>query len=327
MPNPHLLSGAYVRREAVLSSRIEGTQATASDLYLFELDPEEGGSSTDVREVRNYVLALDYAISRRGTLPISLRLIREVHERLLTGVRGQDKTPGDFRTSQNWIGGHMPESARFVPAPPEELMGLLDDLEKFLHREAPQLMPPLIECAIVHYQFEAIHPFLDGNGRVGRLLITLLALERGCLSHPLLYLSAYFERQRDQYYEELHSVSRTGNWEPWLLFFLHGVAEQAQDALLRAERVLDTWSRYRSLDLTPTASRVIEQLLENPYTTIKRVAQQADVSHPAASSAVEQLVQKGVLVPVDESRKRGRLFVAHELMAVFTSDIPLTSGP
>ncbi len=321
LPNPYLLSGAYIRREAVLSSRIEGTQSTQSELYLFEMDPAEGPHTEDIKEVRNYVSALVYALKRRKELPLSLRFIREIHGELVQGVRGQEKTPGEFRISQNWIGGSGPENAHYVPPPIEEMKVLLDDFEKFLHRADIDQIPPLIECALIHYQFEAIHPFLDGNGRVGRLLITLLAIERECLSEPLLYLSAFFEKKRDEYYDQLYYVSQTGELDRWLVFFLSGVAQQAEDAIWRAGQVLDLYSRYKHLGLTPTANRIIEILFQNPYITIKSAASSLDVSHPAAASAILKLEELGVLLPVLEGRRRGQVFVAGELLDVFVTEI------
>jgi len=321
LPNPHLLSGAYVGREAVLSSRIEGTQSTQSDLYLFEIDPEEKLYPPDIREVHNYVLALYYALKRLETLPLSLRFLRELHERLMQEVRGADKTPGQFRTSQNWIGGRTPTDARFVPPPVPEMNEALDDFEKFLHRENPGKIPPLIECALLHYQFESIHPFLDGNGRLGRLLIAVLAIQRGCLSQPLLYLSEYFEINREEYYNQLHDVSRTGEWDSWLVFFLKGVAEQADDAIRRAHLVLDICDRYKRLDLPPAAQRLVEILMQNPYVKIKWVAERLKVSHPTATKAVSRLEQLGVLTPVPQNKRRGQLFVAKELLDAFTKDM------
>jgi Fic family protein len=321
LPNPHLLSGAYVGREAVLSSSIEGTQSTQSDLYLFEIDPEDRILPPDIQEVHNYVSALYYALARLSTLPLSLRFLRELHERLMQGVRGSDKTPGQFRTSQNWIGGRTPNDARFVPPPVSEMNEALDDFEKFLHRENPDKIPPLIECALLHYQFEAIHPFLDGNGRLGRLLITLLTIQRGCLGQPLLYLSAYFEGNREEYYNELHNVSMTGGWDSWLLFFLKGVTEQADDAIRRAHLVLDIYDRYKHIDLPPAAQKLIEILMQNPYVTIKLAAERLQASHPTATKAVSKLEQLGVLIPATQNKKRGRLFVAKELLDAFTREM------
>lgn len=228
LPNPHLLIGPFIRREAVLSSRIEGTQASLSDLFFFEAAyPEKGlparESASDVQEVANYVKALEYALKRVRDLPLSLRLIREVHEILLSGVRGGNWTPGEFRRSQNWIGppGCTLMEAEFVPPPPHEMMESLSELEKFLHR--PSNLPPLVKTALVHYQFEAVHPFLDGNGRIGRLLISLLLRHENLLDQPFLYLSAFFERRRSEYYAKLLDISKSGQWRSWMEFFMQGV--------------------------------------------------------------------------------------------------------
>lgn len=325
LPNPHLLSGAYIRREAVLSSRIEGTQSTQADLYLFELDPEEEALPSDVREVHNCVDALDYGLKRRQTLPLSLRLIRELHQQLMAGVRGKDKSPGEFRKSQNWIGGRTPQDARFVPPPVAEMWLALDDIEKFLHREHPKGIPPLIECALIHYQFETIHPFLDGNGRVGRLLITLLAIERACLTHPLLYLSAYFEKHREQYYDQLYQLSQMGEWAPWFEFFLKGVAEQADDAIWRAGRVFEVFDTFTQHDLKPSARKLLDILLINPIVSLKFVAEKINVTLATASSAVSQLVSLGILEPLAENRKRGQTFVASALLETFTTEMQPTN--
>jgi Fic family protein len=322
LPNPYLLSGAYVRREAVLSSRIEGTQSTQPDLYLFEIDAKSSPRPEDIQEVQNYVKALDYAVARRQTLPLSLRFIRELHGILMQGVRGQNMTPGEFRTSQNWIGGRTPSDARFVPPPVPEMTVALDDMEKFLHRPEQEQIPPLIESALLHYQFETVHPFLDGNGRVGRLLVIVLALERKCLSNPLLYLSAYFEKHRNDYYDQLFGVTQTGKWEPWLLFFLDGVADQAADAIRRSETVLALYDRYRKLGLSAPSLRLLDHLLHNPYITVSRAAELLNAGYTSAKHAIMQLEEKRVLVPLHPEQKRGQIFVAQELMDAFTADMP-----
>src|SRR5207249_8689579 len=236
LPNPHLLIRPFVRREAVLSSRIEGTQATLGELLAAEAGAAVERSPADLREVGNYVVALEYGVERLGALPLSLRLVRELHERLMRGVRGDAATPGEFRRSQNWIGppGSTLSDASFVPPPPELLMDCLGAWEKFLHDDT---QPPLVHAALAHSQFEAIHPFLDGNGRVGRLLITLLLIAKGVLPSPLLYLSAWFEMTRPEYYARLSGVTERGEWEEWLGYFLAGVAGQAEDALDRIRRI------------------------------------------------------------------------------------------
>jgi len=236
LPNPHLLARALLRREAVLSSRIEGTQASLSDLVLFEAEPSRRGSD-DVREVYNYVAAVDHVLHPDRRLPVSLPLLREAHAILLGGVRGGEATPGEFRRSQNWIGraGCTLDEATYVPPPPERLWEALDPLERYLHAQQP--LPPLVAIGCLHYQFEAVHPFLDGNGRVGRLLVTLLLAEWDLLPQPLLDLSAYIEPRRDEYYAELLHVSTEGDWSRWLRFFLTAVQHQATDAVARVGRL------------------------------------------------------------------------------------------
>jgi Fic family protein len=321
LPNAYQLSGVYVAREATLSSRIEGTKSSESDLYLFEIEPEAAERPEDVQEVANYVEALNYALARKDKLPVSLRLMRETHARLMRGVRGRNKTPGEFRRSQNWIGGSTPDNAFYVPPPADDMHRLLGDLESFLHRPSPESIPPLLECALVHHQFEAIHPFLDGNGRIGRLLITLLVIERGCLSLPLLYLSAYFEKNREEYYEQLMTVSQTGDWSGWLLFFLRGVAEQAEDAVKRAGQVLDLRHRYRELNVSPTARALVEQLLRNPFVSIKSASEVLKVTSAAASKAIEQLRVEKVLQYYPPRRVRGQRYIAKDLFEAFTKEM------
>ena len=237
LPNPHLFIRSLVRKEAVLSSRIEGTQATLGELLAAEADAAAVRRSADLQEVGNYVTALEYGLERLETLPVSLRLVRELHECLMRGVRGDAATPREFRRSQNWIGppGCTLENATYVPPPPSELMACLDSWERFLHDDA---LPPLVHAALAHAQFEAIHPFLDGNGRVGRLLITLLLVEREIIPSPLLYLSAFFEATREEYYQRLLGVTESGEWEEWLIYFLRGVTLQSQDAVDRI-RLID----------------------------------------------------------------------------------------
>ena len=247
LPNPHLLIRPFVQREAVFSSRIEGTQSTLGELLAAEAGAAVARSPEDLREVGNYVAALEHGVARLKTLPLSIRLVRELHEKLMTGVRGDHATPGELRRSQNWIGppGSTLAQATYVPPPHEEMLDQLGAWEEFLHDET---LPPLVQTALMHYQFEAIHPFLDGNGRVGRLLITLLLMQRGVLPLPLLYLSAFFEATRRDYYENLRAVTERSGWEDWLLYFFNGVARQSEDALSRAERInqqLDHWRKSR----------------------------------------------------------------------------------
>jgi Fic family protein len=316
LPNPHLLIVPFTRREAVLSSRIEGTMASLSDLFQFEAGKETAVPG-DVREVANYVRALEHGLQRLSDLPLSARLARELHEHLLRGVRGQHYTPGEFRTSQNWIGppGCTLNEATFVPPPPDEMPALLTDWERFLH--ARSRFPPLIECALMHYQFEVIHPFLDGNGRVGRLLITLYLMARRHLSQPLLCLSAFFEAHRDEYYQRLLAVSRRGDWEGWLDFFLRGVAEQSGDAVDRSRRILNLREDYRERLLAAkapaSAVRLIDAFFRSPVLTIPTAASAIGVTYAAAASALDRLMQAGMVTELGPF-KRGRVFFAEELL-------------
>ena len=254
VPDPHMLAQPFVRREAVLSSRIEGTLASLSDVLAYEASGRRHQSDEDVEEVRNYVVALEYGIERLNTLPISFRLVNELHERLMAGVRGADKMPGRFRTVQVWIGapGSPIRDARFIPPPPERLRDLFFQWESFVNES--RNLPPLVRCALMHYQIETIHPYLDGNGRIGRLLITLFLRASGVLTTPLLYLSAYFERDRQRYYDELFNVSVTGDWERWLTYFLEGVYRESLDVLERIRRVRSLREEWREL-LSLTESR------------------------------------------------------------------------
>ena len=316
LPNPHLLILPFARREAVLSSRIEGTQASLSDLYAYEAAPraEETG---DVLEVFNYVRALEHGLARLNELPVSLRLIREIHERLMRGVRGEHSTPGEFRRSQNWIGspGCLLNDATYVPPPVEEMRACLDALEHFLHSEHD--IPPLVQLALVHHQFEAIHPFLDGNGRVGRLIIVMLLCLWDLLPQPLLYLSAYFEANRQTYYELLLSVSQRGTWKEWVLFFLEGVESQARDAVRRSYRLQDLRREYRTrFQATHSSARllqVVDLLFESPILTVNQVKETIEVSFPSANRYIAQLEEAGI---VDEitGQLRNRLYRAGEIM-------------
>lgn len=316
LPNPHLLIAPYVRREAVLSSRIEGTKASLSDLLLDEMEnaasvPRE---EDDVREVRNYVVALEYGIKRLRDLPLSLRLVRELHARLMKGVRGERATPGEFRRSQNWIGppGSTPATAPYVPPPPEHMQEALADWERFLHER--EKLPDLIQCALMHEQFEAIHPFLDGNGRVGRLLITLFLIERGRLSQPLLYLSAYIEAHRQDYYALLQRARTDGDWIGWLRFFITGVTETAGEAVRHAGRLMDLREKFRArLRDKPKALALLDQLFINPYMTVARAERILKVSNPTARQAVTLLQKNGMLDEIS-GRAWGRLYLAKPIL-------------
>lgn len=320
LPNPHLLIGPFMRREAVLSSRIEGTRASISDLFFFEGSGIVNPQTPDVREVFNYVHALEYGLARLKELPVSLRLIREMHARLMEGVRGEHLTPGEFRGSrQNWIGppGCTLMEATFVPPPEAEMNEAIGELEKYLH--APSPLPPLIRFALIHYQFEAIHPFLDGNGRIGRLLLILLLCAEDLLPEPLLYLSAYFERYRREYYRLLLAVSQSGAWSEWTMFFLRGVAEQARDAIRRSDSLLGLWQDYRKKLQAARASalllRLVDELFSYPAITIARAAERLNVTRPSAQRNVMKLVKEGILKEAT-GRQRNRIFVAPAIIDV-----------
>jgi len=299
-PFPRLLTQPFMRREAVLSSRIEGTRTTLAELYAYEstqLSFIESGD--DVREVHNYVTALDYGLERLKTLPISLRLMREIHKQLMQGVRGGKLAPGEFRRTQNWIGpaGSTIMNAPYVPPPVDEMHQALSDLEKFIH--AGTDVPVLVRAAMIHYQFEALHPFLDGNGRVGRLLIALLFAEWNILSQPLLNLSVYFERYRQEYYDHLLAVSQRGDWEVWLRFFMRGVSFQARDTLTRMERLESIRSKYQLLVESEKNSKrmaeVVDFLFGRPIFNAKQLTDGLDMPFKTARKYIEKLVQAGVL--------------------------------
>ena len=313
LPNPHLLSRTLLRREAVLSSRIEGTQASLSDLVLFEADANTASDRGDVGEVHNYVRAVGHVLDPDRRLPLSVSLLREAHAILLTGVRGSHAAPGEFRRSQNWIGrpGCTLDDATYVPPPPERLWDCIDPFEKYLHAE--QLLPPLLAVACLHYQFEAIHPFIDGNGRVGRLLVALLLSDWGLLPDPLLDLSAYLEPRRDEYYARLLAVSTDGDWHAWLRFLLTAIERQAADATARAQRLQALRDNYRAAFATARSSALlgvlIDTLFETPALTIPRAAKTLDVTHRTARLNIGKLVDAGILIEVGE-RTRNKLFLA-----------------
>ena len=319
LPNPHMLIGPFLRREAVLSSRIEGTLATEEELLLFEASPSKEPKTPDVREVANYVKALEYGLARIKELPVCLRLIREIHARLLEGVRGAERRPGEFRQIQNYIGqrGQPIEQAHFIPPPVPEMNQALEDFERFLN--APNELPFLVQLALIHYQFEAIHPFVDGNGRIGRLLILLLMCERGPLPKPLLYLSAYFEQNRDAYADHLLRVSQAGAWSEWIRFFLKGIAEQSRDAVHRSQQLLDLWKEYRRKMQTVRASalglQLVDELFSTPAFTIARAAKILDVTFLSARHNIEKLVNAGILKEAT-GRKRNRVYIAPEILNI-----------
>jgi Fic family protein len=317
LPNPHLLMRPFVAREAVLSSRIEGTQATLGELLANAAGASVERSPHDLREVANYVVALEHGIRRLEKLPLSLRLIREIHGKLMGGVRGNVATPGEFRRSQNWIGqaGSTPATATYIPPPPAEMTACLGDLERFL-RET--VLPPLVQVALVHYQFEAIHPFLDGNGRVGRLLVTLFLVERGILPTPLLYLSAFFEATRREYYEGLQGVTERGEWERWLGYFLNGVARQSEDALGRAERInriLSAWRLEIAGISSKTPALLLERLSANPFQTVRMAAREMGMAFTTVQRAMEKLESLSIVSEVSGG-KRDRVYCAKALMEI-----------
>ena len=319
LPNPDIFVAMYVRQEAVLSSQIEGTQSTLEDVLQFEIDARGDDRPKDVEEVVNYVRAMNYGLGRLREFPLSKRLIREIHAELMAGVRGGDKEPGEFRCSQNWIGpaGCNLATATFVPPPPAELRHALDDLERFLHDEE-QLI--LVHCGLVHAQFETIHPFLDGNGRVGRLLITFLLCQRGILHQPLLYLSSYLKQRRGEYYDRLTAVRERGDWEGWLKFFLRGVAGVSREAAETAGRILDLRERHRALlkeAKAPAATfTLLDDLYEHPITTVKLTAERLGVTVVTASRLIKNFEAVGLLREMT-GHSRNRRYSYDPYLALF----------
>jgi Fic family protein len=313
LPDTSLFLYTYVRKEAVLSSQIEGTQSSLSDLLLFELEQQPGVPLDDVQEVSNYVAALNYGLKRLSEgFPLSLRLIREIHGVLLTKGRGSGKTPGEFRRSQNWIGGSRPGNAMFVPPSPDQVMNCMGQLELFLH-DQPEPMPVLLKAALAHVQFETIHPFLDGNGRVGRLLITLLLCEQKVLREPMLYLSLYFKTHRERYYELLNIVRFKGDWEAWLEFFAEAVIETADQAVETVQWLIkleadDRAKISQSGRIASSVLRVHRALCERPLTTVNTLTQQTGLSIATINKCLVHLLNLGIVRELTE-RKRGRVFV------------------
>lgn len=311
LPHPDLLIHFYIRKEAVLSSQIEGTQSTLSELLLYEIEPSRGANG-DVVDVSNYVRAMRHGLSRlREQFPLSLRLIREMHGMLLERGRGSGQTPGEFRTSQNWIGGSRPGNAAFVPPPVKEMQDALHALEIFVHTGATEF-PALIQCALIHLQFESIHPFLDGNGRIGRLLITLLLVERGVLVQPMLYMSLYLKQNRETYYRLLQSVRVDGDWEQWILFFLEGVRLTAQRAVELATNVLELFRRDETRMIAlrgrrGSALRVLSHMQRAPYFTTASVKEKTGLSYNTVLTVVETFIEMGILKE-EPAWGRGRLF-------------------
>ena len=321
VPNPHLLITPFLRREAVLSSRIEGTQASLTDLFRYEASEAGRPSKGDVAEVANYVTALEHGLERLNDLPICVRLANEMHEVLLRGVRGSGWLLGSLRSSQVYIGapGTPIEEATYVPPPAHLVRDLLQDWENFVNQDT--LLPPLIQCALMHYQFEAIHPYIDGNGRLGRLLIVLFLCAKGVLTQPLLYLSAYFERDRAAYYDHLLRVSVTGDWQAWIGYFLDGVVEQARDALHRARRLRDLHSTMRDAlqDSRQSANSLmlLDALFERPLMTAPMAAKLLGISTPGARGILDRLSNLGVVEYHPEAWPR--LYINRELLDLIES--------
>jgi Fic family protein len=328
IPNPHLLIGPHLRLEAVLSSRIEGTKTDVNQLLLFEAGQvPRADEADDVREVQNYVVAMEHGLRRvREGFPVSIRLLREMHDLLLAGVRGQHRRPGELRDSAVWIGGSALDNAIFVPPPHQEMRVALSDLEQFLHERE---LPLLVQLALAHYQFEVIHPFLDGNGRIGRLLIPLMLVHREALSQPLLYLSAYFEQHRSEYYDHLLVTSQTGDLTPWITFFLRGIRRQARDAEERTVRLVELQHQMRGQLLDEgrpnSAIRLAEHLFSVPTVSPAGVAKLLGVTRPTAHAAIKALMERGDLVEVT-GRERGRIYEAPRIFqAVYGPvDVPET---
>lgn len=328
IPNPHLLIGPHLRLEAVLSSRIEGTKTDVGQLLRFEAgEAPSADEADDVREVQNYVLAMEHGLRRvHDGFPVSIRLLREMHGMLLSGVRGQHRRPGELRSSPVWIGGSTLEDAVFVPPPTDAMLAAFSDLERFLHE---QEMPLLVQLALAHYQFEAIHPFLDGNGRIGRLLIPLMLVLRDALTQPLLYLSAYFEQHRSEYYDHLLRTSQQGDLMPWLRFFLRGVRRQARDAEERTVRLVELQHELRTalLDESRPNSvvRLAEYLFSVPIITAARAEELLGVTRPTAHAAIDALVGRGDLVEVT-GRERGRIYEAPRIFDAVYGSVDIDDG-
>lgn len=313
LPDTQLFPYMYVRKEAVLSSQIEGTQSSLSDLLLYESEQAPGVPLNDVQEVSNYVAAMNHGLKRlRDGFPLSMRLIKEIHEVLITGARGGKKAPGEFRRTQNWVGGARPGNAVYVPPPPDRVVGCMNDLEKYLYNKGDKL-PLLIRAALVHHQFETIHPFLDGNGRLGRLLITLLLCTEGVLSEPILYLSLYFKTHRQEYYAQLQRVRETGDWESWLKFFLmgvHDIALQAADDAREILAMIQT-DRAKIADIGRGAGSALQThhyLEKKPLAVIPEVVKSLGLTTPTVTTALQNLERIGIVREIT-GKQRGRIFV------------------
>ena len=321
LPNADLFIAMYVRKEALLSSQIEGTQASLEDIFEYE-SGDKPENINDVAEVINYIRALNYGMDRLKTLPMSLRLIKEIHGVLMQGTRGGNKAPGEFRKTQNWIGppGSTLKDARYIPPPPQEVVKTMGDLEQYIHKG--RKLPVLIDCGLVHYQFESIHPFLDGNGRVGRLLITFYLYFREVLHRPLLYLSYYFKKNRQEYYDRLNMVRDKGDYEQWIAFFLKGVVETADSAVETARKILELQTKHRELLWkkklsSPLAVGILERLFQKPYVSVNDVAKEFSISFQAASNLVSQLEGAGILHEIT-GKKRDKRFIYAEYITILS---------
>jgi Fic family protein len=325
LPNPHLLMRPFITREAVLSSKIEGTQATLGEILANDAGIHVDRHPDDLQEVHNYVIALDYGLKRLQEIPLSLRLLKEIHEKLMQGVRGSNATPGEFRKTQNWIGmpGCTLNTAKYVPPTPDELIECLNAFEEFLH---DRTLPPLVHIALCHYQFEAIHPFLDGNGRMGRLLITLLLIDRKILPSPILYLSAFFEATRSDYYKHLYEVSNTGSWNDWISYCLNGIAIQSLDVLSRAERINDLITHWQiQIGTRPSgvAQDVVKHLAVNPYFTTKKITESWGIAFTTAQRIIIKLKELNIVSKISDS-KRGQVYCATQILSILEEPTKLT---
>jgi Fic family protein len=330
LPNINLFLYQYIRKEAVLSSQIEGTQSSLSDLLLYEMEEMPGVPLGDVEEVSNYVAAMNHGIKRlKDGFPMSLRLLREIHAVLLSGVRGSNKQPGEFRRSQNWLGGTRPGNAAYVPPPPERLMESLGPLELFLNEEEPEL-PVLIRTALVHVQFETIHPYLDGNGRLGRLLISLMLWSEGTLAEPLLYLSLYFKLNRLEYYERLQRVRTHGDWEGWLAYFLRGVHETSRQVYISARSSLELFENDRQKILTlgrlaVTGLRLHEHLQAQPLTTIAQATEKTAINRTSISRCLASLADLGIVSELT-GKHRYRTYAYTQYISMLSEDTEPLKG-
>ena len=324
LPDHHLFLYMYIRKEAVLSSQIEGTQSSLSDLLLFENENAPGAPIDDVTEVSNYVAAMNYGIERIKDLPISLRLIKEIHEKLMSKGRGSSQNPGEFRTSQNWIGGSRPGNAKFVPPPPNLLIECLDPFEKFFHDEKINL-PVLVKAALAHVQFETIHPFLDGNGRLGRLLITFMLCNDGLLKEPLLYLSLYFKTHRDRYYELLQLVRETGDWELWIEFFLKGVIQTSNQATSTAQKILELFDhdvkKIEKADKSTASILIIHNYFKShPISNTTKIKEICNVSLPTVLRSLSAMEELGI-VKETTGKERNRVFIYNNYISILNRGI------